>query len=290
MTTFLTPWTEHLDIDGNTFTPHPENGIILFPDNEVYVQLEEVEQLEQATIIHSGWEPNAGTMFLYGALDLLRQHDIPTTVVFTYFPYSRQDDSFHPGTVNYARSILDKLDAYYNVDTILGVDTHFSHRDWTDQYPYSTLNTFPLIQQAVDMEDYVVVGPDAGAVERFSISGNADRATADSDASFNISGFEKERNSTYDVNLSGEVDVAGRNVLVFDDILATGGTMVSAYERLKEQGAETVAAATVHGVMESGVNRVQETFDRFYLTNTIPNEEENVFIEPVIEEALSDIS
>lgn len=267
MTVLVTPWADHLALDAATFDQHPDNDAFVFPGGEVYVQLADVASMEQATVVHSGWKPNAGLQFLYGALDLLRAHDVETTVLFTYMPYSRQDAAFYERAVNQAQAVLRKLAAYYGVEQVIGIDAHFAHRAWVDDSPFMNVHVFEQVQQAVDMEDYVVIGPDAGAADRFGITGLA-----------------KERQNAYDVAVSGDVDVAGRNVLLFDDIIATGETMVSAYNSLKEQGAATVAAAAVHGVMADGVDRVNRTFDDLFLTNTIPRDAANVRIEPVIRE------
>ncbi|MDY6774011.1 MAG: hypothetical protein SVS85_02325, partial [Candidatus Nanohaloarchaea archaeon] len=106
-------------------------------------------------------------MYLYGILERLREEGISTEVLFTYFPYGMQDEEFFEGTLNRARSILRKLEDYYSVESIRAVDAHFPHRDWTSEFAFRNLSSFPLIREEVGMEDYMVVGPDLGAVNRF---------------------------------------------------------------------------------------------------------------------------
>jgi ribose-phosphate pyrophosphokinase len=271
METIVTPTAEHLDLNAARLDLHPQNESRLFPDGEVYVQLESVADIESALVIHSGQpRPNQGLAYLYGLLDLLTKHDILITLCFTYVPYGMQDKSFYPGTVNYARALLDYV-ARYPVRQVYAIDPHFSHRDWITEYPVSHLHAFPFIQERVnaDLDEYIVVGPDLGAVERFGIPS-----------------YEKTRNGAYEVELEGELDVEGRNVLVFDDLIETGGTMVAAYDRLKSQGADTVVAAAVHGVLDEGIQRVQGAYDGLYLTNTIETDAGNVSIEPLIQTVL----
>lgn len=266
MDPIVTPSAEHLDVDATELAVHPRNGNRRFPDEEVYVQIEQLESIAHALLIHAGQpHPNRGLAYLYGALELLAEHGCSVTVAFSYVPYGRQDAEFHGGTLNYARSMLRKLTQYYDVGRIYAVDPHFGHREWVREFPVETLRAFPIIQRHVEMDDYVVVGPDLGAVERFGIPG-----------------FEKERKGAYDVDLTGNLDVDGRDVLVFDDLIGTGGTLVEAFHRLRSQGAETVAAAAVHGVLPDGVKRVRETYDALYLTNTIAGDAANVRIEPLI--------
>lgn len=136
---------------------------------------------------------------------------------------------------------------------------HFAARDWVDELPSERLRAFPLLRAAVPADDLVVVGPDLGAVERVGFPG-----------------FEKEQTSVE------TVDVDGRDVLLFDDIVASGETMLAAHERSTEQGTATVRAAAVHGVGEAGVRRVREVFDAFFLTNTVASAAATVGVDPLL--------
>ena len=270
MRVILTPSAEHLDLEARTLATHPNNENRLFPDDEVYVQLADIEDLERAVVVHAGQpHPNRGLAFLDGVLALLAEHDVRVTLVFSYVPYGRQDKAFFDGTLNYVRAMVRKYVDCYGVERIFAVDPHFSHRAWVEAFPLETIGAFSRIDEQVAMDEYVVVGPDLGAVQRFGVPG-----------------YEKDRESAFDVELRGTLDVAGRNVLVFDDLIATGGTMVSAYDRLKAQGANRIQAAAVHGVIESGIERVQETYDDLYLTNTIDTDAATVRVEPLLRDVL----
>lgn len=265
MTIVVTPSAEHLDLDARTLAPHPRVGRRRFPDGEVFVRVEGVADLDEVVLVHAGQPaPNRGLAYLHGALSLLADHDCTVRVAFTYVPYCRQDAAFFPGALGYARALLRTVTGFDAVDRVYGVDPHFAARDWVDEFPFETLRAFPLLRAAVPADDLVVVGPDLGAVERFGVPG-----------------FEKER-AGGGVELHGSVDVDGRDVLVFDDIVASGETMVAAFERLREQGAATVRAAAVHGVGEAGVRRVRETYDEFYLTNAVASEAATVGVEPLL--------
>lgn len=266
MTTLVTPSAEHLDLDARHLAPHPRVGRRRFPDGEVFVRVEGVADLNEVLVVHAGQpHPNRGFAYLHGVLSLLADHDCTVRVAFTYVPYCRQDAAFFPGTLGYARALLRTVTAFDAVDRVYGLDPHFAARDWVDEFPFERLRAFPLLRAAVPADDLVVVGPDLGAVERFGLPG-----------------FEKERTGVETVDLRGSVDVEGRNVLVFDDIVASGETMVAAHERLTEQGAATVSAAAVHGVGEAGVRRVREAFDVFYLTNAVASAAATVGVEPLL--------
>lgn len=256
----VTPPAEHLSLDAARLREHPDGGR-RFPDGEVYVRLPRLE--EEVVVVHAGQPaPNEGLAYLYGALAALGEREHTVRLVFSYTPYCRQDRAFEEGTLNFARALM--RDVAGCAERVYAVDPHFAHREWVEGVPVERIRALPALRGAVDMDEYAVVGPDLGAAERFGLRG-----------------FRKDRGGS-GVSLTGELDVAGENVLVFDDVIATGGTMVAARDRLEEQGAATVQAAAVHGVLGEGVERVREAFDRLYLTNSIADRGGEVWVEPLI--------
>lgn len=264
MDLLVTPPAEHLSLDAARLREHPDGGR-RFPDGEVYVRLPPLA--EAVVLVHAGQPaPNEGLAYLYGALAALRERGHAVRLVFTYTPYCRQDLAFEEGTLNYARAMVSDLEDC--VERIYAVDPHFAHREWVEGHAVERIRALPAVRDAVGMEEYAVVGPDLGAVERFGLEG-----------------FRKERTAG-GVSLGGELDVEGEDVLVFDDMIATGETMVAARERLLEQGAATVQAAAVHGVLAEGVERVRAAFDGLYLTNSIAERGGEVRVEPLIRGAV----
>jgi len=264
MDLLVTPPAEHLSLDAARLHEHPDGGR-RFPDGEVYVRLPALD--EAVVVVHAGQPaPNEGLAYLYGTLAALCEREHTVRLAFSYTPYCRQDLAFEEGTLNYARAMVRDLEDY--VERTYAVDPHFAHREWVEGHAVERIRALPAIRDAVEMDEYTVVGPDLGAVERFGLRG-----------------FRKERHAG-GVRLSGELDVDGENVLVFDDMIATGTTMVSARDRLVEQGAATVQAAAVHGVLAEGVERVRAAFDRLYLTNSIAERGGEVRVEPLIREAV----
>lgn len=260
----LTPPAEHLSLDAARLREHPDGGR-RFPDGEVYVRLPPLG--EEVVLVHAGQPaPNEGLAYLYGALSALRERGHTVRLALSYTPYCRQDLAFEEGTLNYARALM--RDVAGPVERMYAVDPHFAHREWVEGLPVERIRALPALRAAVDMDEYAVVGPDLGAVERFGLRG-----------------FRKERHAG-GVSLAGELEIEGENVLVFDDMIATGGTMVAARDRLLEQGAATVEAAAVHGVLEEGVERVRAAFDGLYLTNSIADRGGEVRVEPLIREAV----
>ena len=80
-----------------------------------------------------------------------------------------------------------------------------------------------------EFEDYVVITPDEGGQERFAVTG-----------------FGKDRSNSYVIELHGDLDVKGKNVIVVDDLTKSGNTLLKAAERALNQGAADVGLAVAH--------------------------------------------
>lgn len=267
MELLCTPPAEHLALDATTLEPHPESGERRFPDGETYVQVPDIDA-DRVMVVHSGQPgPDHGLATLYATLAGLAGRDHEVELFFTYQPYSRHDAAFFPGTVNRARDVLTTVTDRYDVEQVHAIDPHYGHRGWTGEFPLEIHRSFPLLMDDVELDDPVVVGPDRGAVERFGVPG-----------------FEKERRGGA-VTVSGDLDVAGRDVLVFDDIIATGATMAAAHDELVAQDAARVEAAAVHGAMQEGVARVSDAYDALHLANTVARDAATVGIEPLVRDA-----
>lgn len=213
--------------------------------------------------------PNKTLQFLYGALDLLKKREVETSVLFTYFPYSMQDQEFHEGELNSAKSIIEKLEKYYDVGKIYALNPHFSQQKWVKNYSLEILDISSNIMGRME-EDLEIIGTDEGVKVRFGFKS-----------------FIKKRINQGSVKHIGEVDTDGKRVAVFDDIIESGGTMISTYDKLsKKKEIKKMLSIAIHGVKKEGCRKVSEKFDKFYLTNSIDNPYSNVRIEPYLERKL----
>jgi ribose-phosphate pyrophosphokinase len=127
--------------------------------------------------------------------------------------------------------------------------------------------------KSLGLEDPLVISPDKGAMAMAKAA--ATRLGAQCDY------LEKTRHSGTEVSMAPkEMDVSGRDVAIFDDMIATGGTMATAISLLKKQGARRVYLAAVHPVLtgsaviklcRSGVEAVlaTDTLDRAVSTVSV---------------------
>ena len=247
-----------------------------FPDGEKYVRV--LGSGNEATVVSSTFAPQDEKiveLLLIG--DALREKGFERLrAVVPYFAYSRQDRVTKDGEPVSIRAIMKALGLYY--DELYVFDIH--NPKTLGYFPGRAVNLSP----AGIIADYfreklgegIVLAPDKGARERA-------RAVAEK-LGLEYSHFEKRRISPTEVEMRPvDVDVTGKNVLIVDDIISTGGTMVKAAEILRKLGAGKIFVGVTHGVFARGaVERVGRAVDELAVTNTIPTPVSKISVVPEI--------
>ncbi|WP_297478828.1 ribose-phosphate diphosphokinase [Thermococcus sp.] len=247
-----------------------------FPDGEKYVRV--LGSGKEATVISSTFAPQDEKiveLLLIG--DALRESGFQRLrAVVPYFAYSRQDRVTKEGEPISVRAIMKALGLYY--DELYVFDLH--NPETLRYFPGKGINVSPagvLAKYfAEKLGDGIVLAPDRGALNRA-------RAVAEK-LGLEYSHFEKRRISPTEVEMRPvDIDVRGKNVLIVDDIISTGGTMIRASEILKRLGAGKIFVGVTHGVFAEGaIKRVSEAVDELAVTNTIPTPVSKISIVPEI--------
>jgi ribose-phosphate pyrophosphokinase len=258
------------------FPEKNREGKRYFPDGEVYVKIFKAEKLRGRTIVlHSGApRPNDGLVELEMILEILKKSKAkPIEIFFTYFPYGRQDNIFERGETKAAENLIRKLVEYYGVSKIYVIDAHFWGREWVKKYPMINVSAVNLLTQSTlkDYPEAIFLPPDIGSERR---------------TGFKLKGLEKKRIDSYLVKIKSSEEfkeiVKGKTVGVIDDIVATGTTLISFYEKCKKYGAKEVLALITHGVLLEGIKKIKSKYSKLYLTNTIDRKEANINITDLI--------
>jgi phosphoribosylpyrophosphate synthetase len=118
--------------------------------------------------------------------------------------------------------------------------------------------------------------PDAGAHKRFKVM--FEEKESDGSAKYPFIVCSKERKGDERRVVIAEGEVAGKDVVIVDDLVHSGGTILECFKALKAAGARTVSAYVTHGVMENGAwERFRDAgFHRVYLTDSCPGTAETV--------------
>ncbi len=269
-----------------------------FADMEIFVEILENVRGRDAFIIQSTSYPaNDNLMELLIMIDALRRasaHRI--TAVIPYFGYARQDRKPGPRSPISAKLVANLI-TRAGADRVLTVDLHAGQIQGFFDIPTDNLFAAPTMVRDIQSrgagKSVTVVSPDVGGVVRA-------RALAKRlDAPLAIVDKRRERAGESEVmNIIG--DVNGRNCVLLDDIVDSGGTLCNAADALLESGAASVSAYITHGVLSGGsVARIAASkLTELVLTDTIaPTEAVRVArnirvisIAPLIGEAIARIA
>ncbi|KPU63761.1 ribose-phosphate pyrophosphokinase [Thermococcus sp. EP1] len=241
-----------------------EVEIKTFPDGEKYVRV--LGDGEEALVIQSTFNPqNEHLIELLLLGDALKEKGFRhLKAVVPYLAYSRQDRVTKEGESISVRAIMKMIGLYY--DELYVFDLH--NPKTLEFFPGKAVNLSPAKAIAKYFKEKLgnglVLAPDKGALERA-------KAVADI-LGLDFSYFEKKRISPTEVQMTPvDVDVKGKNVLIVDDIISTGGTMIKAANILRNRGAGKIFVVATHGVFAEGaIERVSAAVDELAVINTIP--------------------
>ncbi|MDD2876145.1 MAG: ribose-phosphate pyrophosphokinase [Acidiphilium sp.] len=221
-----------------------------FSDMEIHVEIQENVRGEDVFVIQSTAFPaNDNLMELLITLDALRRGSARRiTAVIPYFGYARQDRKTGPRTPISAKLVANII-TEAGANRVLTIDLHAGQIQGFFDIPVDNLFSAPLfardIKERYAGRDIMVVSPDVGGVARaraIATRLNCDLAIIDK---------RRERAGVSEVmNVIG--DVEGRDCILIDDLVDSGGSLCNAAEALLRRGAATASAYVTHAVL-SGI-------------------------------------
>jgi len=252
-----------------------EAAVDRFPGGETHVEINENVRGSDVYVVQPicsneehGLSPNDALMELLILIDAARRASARRiTAVLPYYGYARQDRKDRPRVPITAKLVANML---YSAGArrILTLDLHSNQIQGFFDIPVDhlySINIFSeyLIQKR--MENLVVVSPDVGGIKMaraYAALLGASLAVVDKRR---VSGQKTEV-----MNVIGEVE--GKNVVIIDDLISTGGSLVEAAAALKEKGALDICACIVHPVLAGpAVERVQNSvLTELVVSNSIP--------------------
>ena len=243
-----------------------------FADQEIFVEIQENVRGEDIFLVQSTSFPtNDHLMELLIMIDAMRRSSARRiTAVLPYFGYARQDRKPGPRTPISAKLVANLI-THAGADRVLTLDLHAGQIQGFFDIPTDNLYAVPILARDVkenyNLDNVMVVSPDVGGVVRA-------RALAKRlDCLLAIVDKRRDRPGESEVmNVIG--DVAGKDCLLIDDIVDSGGTLCNAADALMDKGARSVAAYVTHGVLSNGAaKRVEDSkLKELVVTNSIdPN-------------------
>ncbi|MFX0078127.1 MAG: ribose-phosphate diphosphokinase [Candidatus Hermodarchaeota archaeon] len=269
-----------------------DTEIKCFPDGETYVRfLGEVAKEDVVVVQSLGHQPNHYLVELFLMLDALKDLKAKRVIaVLPYFAYARQDERFKPGEAISLKTVSRLIEAA-GADYIFTIDSH-RHRvvdqDDLTKVPLEDLTAMAELAEHVnskyELTNPAVIGPDAEAGAWAKIA--ADALSVDYDA------LEKKRFDAKTVEIKPRhLELKGRDVLIVDDIISTGNTIIKAIDVLKKNGANDIYVACTHPLLV--LNALVRIYQAGALdvvgTDTVSSAISHVSVAPVIVNAIKKI-
>lgn len=259
---FFTPSARHLapNIEGAKGTYMS----LTFSDGEKYIRVEK-ETKGTVWVIASTNPPAENLLELFFLLDALNRQSTEIHLLIPYFAYARQDRITQKGECLSAKVISDLL-KYFRVKKVIVFHIHSRrikrYLDYEDLFPLDLIS--PLARPAD-----IVAAPDKGGIPFAQMVGKK--------CGLPVIHIEKKRITDERVEVievSGEVK--GKKVMIVDDMIATGGTIIKATEKLLSEGAKEVEVYATHGIFSGSAREKLEKspVKQIYVTNSLPQLEE----------------
>ena len=239
-----------------------------FADGEIWIKYNQNIRGTDVFLIQSLFAPAENLLELIFMIDAAKRASARRiTAVVPYYGYARQDRKDQPRVAISARVIADLLTTA-GANRVLTMDLHVDQIQGFFNIPVDHLYAsyvFLDYYRKKNLEDLVVASPDIGAVKM--ASAYAKRLDAE------LVVIDKRRprpNEAFVQTVIG--DVADKNVLIADDLIDTGGSMVNAAEALKDRGAKNIYACCSHPVFSrDAIKKIDNSvISEVAITDTIP--------------------
>ncbi len=216
-----------------------------FADGEIFVKIDENVRGRDVYIIQSTNPPAENLLELLLLMDAARRASAARiTAVIPYFGYARQDRKDQP-RVAISAKLMANMVSVAGADRVLAIDFHQHQLQGFFDLPVDHLYAAPVFVQHYrqkKLEDVVVVAPDVGSAKM--ARGFAKRLNG------TLAIIDKRRSGPNQAEaLSVVGDVAGKNCIIPDDMIDTGGTMAEAVHALKRLGARDVYICATHALL-----------------------------------------
>lgn len=248
-----------------------ERSINNFADGEIYVKIKSDIQGKDVYLVQPSATPvNDSIMELLLMTDAAKRADAKKVIaVMPYMGYERQDRKMVAGE-SIAAKLHAKLLEAAGIDKVIAIDLHASQIEgfFENESNVVHLSAIPVLSKYIkkkNIEDLVIVSPDVGGGKRVKALAkelNCPCAIIDKE--------REQHNEAKAINLYGEV--AGKNCVLYDDMIDTAGTIIEAVKMIKDKGAKDIYVCATHGIFsEPAFDRLNNApIKEIIITNTLP--------------------
>ena len=263
-----------------------KSEIRIFPDGESKITVKGKPKNGKIVVVQSTYPPVDSN--LIQALSLVakaRKHSSQVYAVIPYLGYARQDKEFLPGEV-VTMSVVAKMLQAAGATKVIVVDIHSKMA--LNHFKIHATNVSAISElvkyfKKLRLKDPLVVSPDLGGIERarYFASLFGTRFIA-------LRKHRDRKTGKVEIRSANQKQVIGRDLILVDDMISTGGSIVKAAEFLKKQKCRNIYAACTHALLIGDAEkRIRKAgVSKIVSTNTIPNKTGIVDVSPIISKAI----
>jgi ribose-phosphate pyrophosphokinase len=257
-----------------------------FPDGESYIRLESPVQDEHVAVVQTTSPPQDSRLMQLAFLadSAKRNGASKVTAVVPYLGYARQDKMFLQGEGVSIETVARMLKAA-GVDALITVNIHAENALKKFSFPAKTLSAIPLLAEHFvhkGCKKAFALAPDKGAMY---IAEQAQRVLGGEAGHLDK---QRDRHTGQTTQTAKHLNVKGQTVIIFDDIISTGGTIVGAAKILREQGAARIFTACVHPLLIGDAEKriLDAGVEEIVGTDSVPSHVGKVSLAPLISREL----
>ncbi len=263
-----------------------KSEVKIFPDGESKITLKGKLSKGKTIVVQSIYPPvDSNLIHALSLISKAKDYSNEVLVVIPYLGYARQDREFLPGEI-VTMKILGKLFKGAGASKVLVVDIHSKIGLKHFKIKSENISAIPDLARyfkKIKLKNPLVVSPDQGGKERAK-----EFAQKFGSESIALKKLRNRKTGKVQIKTDGLDEVRGRDVILVDDMISTGGSIIKATEFLKKQKCKRVFVACTHALLMNGAEKKIKNsgVSRIISTNTIPGKTSIVDISSTIAKAI----
>ena len=257
----------------------------VFPDGESKITIKKIPRQSIVLVVQSTFPPvDTNLLHLLSVISKVRKYSSKIYAVMPYIGYARQDREFLEGEI-ITISVIGQMLRTVGTKKVITIDIHSTKA--LKELKMSSENVtavFELVKyfKKLRITNPLVVSPDSGGKQRAKEFANL--------LGTDFLYLEKNRNKkTGQVNiLTSKVSVKNRNIILVDDMISTGGSIIKSTQFLKKQKCKRIFVACTHALLVNDAEkRIRNAgVSQIISTNTIPRKTSKVDVSKIIAESI----
>ena len=253
----------------------------IFPDGESKVTLQKIPKKSVILVVQSTYPPvDTNLLQTLSIISQVRKISSRTFAIMPYMGYARQDKQFLNGEV-ITMSAVAKMLQSVGAKKVIVVDIHSNIALNHFKIPTENVSAIPELAKyfkKLNLKNPLVVSPDMGGYSR------SKKFASLLKTDFIVLKKHRDRKTGRVSIQTAKVDVQGKDLILVDDIISTGGSIIKAAQFLKKQKCKRVFVACTHGLLVEGAEKKirKAGVSRIISTNTIPGNTSKVDVSGIL--------